>query len=45
MKILDNNVVRDMTAEEIEMFSCVDIALTETEEKAKAYDILTGVAE
>ena len=28
MKILDNNVVRDMTAEEIEMFSCLHYEAT-----------------
>ena len=45
MKILDDNIVREMTAEEIEMFSHKDEMLTETEEKAKAYDILMGVGE
>lgn len=52
MKILINNVVRDMTEEEIAEFLRMkeetDEPLEgrgETEQKAKAYDILMGVAE
>ena len=47
MKMLDNNIIRDMTEEEIEEFlnMCNLPKLTETEQKALAYDIITGVAE
>ena len=52
MKILINNVVRDMTEEEIADFLRMKEetdepveGMTETEEKAMAYDILMGVAE
>lgn len=47
MKMLDNHVVREMTEEEIEEFlnMCNLSKLTETEQKALAYDIITGVAE
>lgn len=47
MKMLDNNIVRDMTEEEIAEFLSADNnpEQTETEQKAQAYDILMGVVE
>lgn len=46
MKILDNHVVREMTDEEIEkLYGGEQERMSETEQKAAAYDILTGVSE
>ena len=46
MKILDNGVIREMTTEEIEQIfqHSQEENMTETEQKAAAYDILTGVS-
>lgn len=43
MKIVDNGIVRDMTAEEEEAF--YKDPEPSVEDKAEAYDILTGVSE
>ena len=47
MKVLDNNVTREMTEEEIEQFlrDAQNLIKDETAEKARAYDILIGVGE
>lgn len=44
MKVLDNNVTREMTEEEIEQFlsEMSNLIKDETAEKARAYDILMG---
>lgn len=46
MRILDNHVVRDMTEEEIAaLYGSEQERMSETEQKAAAYDILTRVSE
>lgn len=46
MKILDNHVVREMTEAEIEaLYGSEQERMSETEQKAAAYDVLTGVSE